>query len=62
MLAVFACTVYGKNVFSKESKWLRTVNVCLSLLQNQQNLNSFLLFQGSSPWWPSREPFVLVDL
>lgn len=27
MLAVFACTAYGKNVFSKESKWLRTVNV-----------------------------------
>lgn len=56
-LAVFACTVYGKNVFSKESEWFRTVNVFIFAPKSAEF--KVLFCAGSSPWWPSRELYVL---
>lgn len=58
MLAVFALTVYGKNVFSKESEWLRTVNVFVFVPRSAE-FKQLCSVQGSSPWWPSRELYVL---
>lgn len=59
VLAVFACTVYGKNVFSKEPECLHTVNVFIFVPKSAE-YKQFCSVQGSSPWWPSRELYVLL--
>lgn len=48
MLAVFACTVYGKNVFSKESEWFRTVNVFIFAPKSAE-FKQFCSVQDSPP-------------
>lgn len=61
MLAVFACSVYGKNVFSKESEYFHTANVFIFAPKSAE-FKHFCSVQGSSPWWPSVGTVCCVDL
>lgn len=61
MLAVFACPVCGKNVFSKESEYFHTVNVFI-FAPTSAEFKHFCSVQGLSPWWPSRGTVCFVDL
>lgn len=57
MLAVFACSVYDKNV----SEYFHTVNVFIFAPKSAE-FKRFCSAQGSSPWWPSRGTVCFVDL